>query len=75
MTNFLYLLADLLSTEVMNLMTNCAKYESKEIDIDDIDGGTSEVPVDCDEDYLIGMAYVAQCHTFSRFVDLEKYST
>mgnify|MGYP001626936825 CR=1 FL=1 len=59
----------------MKLYSNCAKYLNKEIDIEEIDGGTSEVAVDCDEDYLIGMAYVAQCHTFSRYVNLEKYST
>ncbi len=43
----------------MKLFSNCAKYLNKEIDVEEIDGGTSEVAVECDEDYLVGMAYVA----------------
>ena len=70
---FLYLSADMLSEEVMSLFTNCGKYEGREIQADQIDGGTSEIAVDCEEDYLVGMAYVAECHTFSSYVNLENF--
>ena len=63
----------MISEEVMKIFTNCAKFHGEEFDIDNVDGGTSEIAVDCDEDYLVGMAYVADCHTFVREVNLEKF--
>mgnify|MGYP007004898284 CR=1 FL=1 len=36
-----------------------------------VDGGECEVKVTCDEDYLVAMAYVADCHTYKRDVTLE----
>ena len=65
--------ADMISEEVMKIFTNCAKFYGEDFDTDNVDGGTSEIAVDCDEDYMIGMAYVADCHTFVREVNLEKF--
>ena len=69
----LFYLADLLSEEVMKIFTNRALYFGEQFDIDMVDGGTSEVCVRCDEDYMVAMAYVAECHTFQREVNLEKF--
>lgn len=57
----------------MKIFTNKALYFGEEFDIDMVDGGTSEVCVTCEEDYMIAMAYVAECHTFKREVNLEKF--
>ena len=56
--------ADIISEEVMKIFENCAKYFDESFDIEKIDGGTSEVFVSCDEDYLVGMAYIADCMTY-----------
>lgn len=63
----------MLSEEVMNILTNRALYFGEDFDIDMVDGGTSEVCVSCDEDYMVAMAYVADCHTFQKEVNLEKF--
>lgn len=63
----------MISEEVMKIFTNCAKFFGEEFDPELIDGGTSEIAVDCDEDYMVGMAYVADCHTYKREVNLEKF--
>lgn len=65
--------ADVLSEEVMKIFTSCAKIYGEEFDIEMVDGGTSEVAVNCEEDYLVAMAYVADCHTYKREVNLEKF--
>ena len=59
----------------MQLFFNCAKYFGEEIqDEEEIDGGTGEIEVTCEEDYLVGMAYIADCHTYKREVQLEKFN-
>ena len=65
--------ADLLSEEIIKIFTNRALHFGEQFDIDMVDGGTSEVCVVCDEDYMVAMAYVADCHTFQREVNLEKF--
>ena len=57
----------------MKILTDRALYFGEEFDIDMVDGGTSEVCVVCDEDYMVAMAYVADCHTFQKEVNLEKF--
>lgn len=66
-------LADMISDEVTKIFTNCAKYFGEDFDIDMVDGGTSEVAVTCEEDYMVAMAYIADCHTYRREVNLEKF--
>jgi len=53
--------ADIISEEVMRIFGNCAKYFGEEFDMENVDGGTSEIFVVCEEDYMVGMAYVADC--------------
>ena len=69
----LFCAADIISEEVMKIFTNCAKYFGEEFDIENVDGGTSEIFVTCEEDYMVGMAYVADCATYKRNIDLEKF--
>lgn len=66
--------ADMISEEVMKLFTNVAAYFGQEFDIEMVDGGTCEVCVACEEDYMVAMAYIADCHTFRREVCLEKFN-
>ena len=63
----------MISGEVIKIFTNCAKYFGEEFDVGMVDGGTSDICVDCEEDYMVGMAYVADCHTYKRDVNLEKF--
>lgn len=58
----------------MKIFAKCAQHFGEEFDIDNVDGGTSEIFVQCEEDYLVGMAYIADCHTYKRVVDLEKFN-
>ena len=57
----------------MKIFTNIALYQGEEFDVEQIDGGTSEVAVTCEEDYMVAMAYVADCHTFDREINLELF--
>ena len=57
----------------MKIFATCARYYKEEFDVENVDGGTSEIFVSCDEDYMIAMAYIADCHTYKRDVDLEKF--
>ena len=57
----------------MKLFENRAMYFGQDFDIDMVDGGTSEVCVHAEEDYMIAMAYVADCHTYNREVELDKF--
>ena len=61
----------MISEEVMKIFTNCARFFEEEFTADMVDGGTHEVCVSCDEDYMVAMAYVADCHTYKREVNLE----
>ena len=63
----------MISEEVMKIFTNIALYQGEEFDVEQIDGGTSEVAVTCEEDYMVAMAYVADCHTFDREINLEHF--
>ena len=63
----------MISEEVMKIFTNIALYQGEEFDVEQIDGGTSEVAVTCEEDYMVAMAYVADCHTFDREINLELF--
>ena len=54
----------MISENVMKIFENRALYFGEEFDIDMVDGGTSEVCVTCEEDYMVAMAYVADCHTY-----------
>ena len=64
-------IADMISEEVLKIFTSCASYFGEEFTTDMVDGGTHEVCVSCDEDYMVAMAYVADCHTYKREVQLE----
>ena len=57
----------------MTIFEECATNFREEFDMENVDGGTCEIFVNCDEDFMIGMAYVADCHTYKRHVDLEKF--
>ena len=57
----------------MKIFTNCAKFQDEEFDIEMVDGGTCEVCVSCEEDYMVAMGYVADCHTYKRVVNLENF--
>ena len=57
----------------MKIFTNCAKFQDEEFDIEMVDGGTCEVCVSCEEDYMVAMGYVAYCHTYKRVVNLENF--
>ena len=63
----------MISEEVMKIFSNVAKYFGDELNMDNVDGGTAEIFVTCEEDYMVGMAYVADCHTYKWGVDLEKF--
>ena len=63
--------ADMISEEVIKIFTNCAKSFGEEFRAEMVDGGTCEVCVSCEEDYMVAMAYVADCHTYKREVNLE----
>ena len=63
--------ADMISEEVLKIFTCCASYFGEQFNADMVDGGTHEVCVRCDEDYMVAMAYVADCHTYKREVNLE----
>ena len=58
----------------MKIFTNIATYFGEEFDVEMIDGGTSEVAVTCEEDYMVAMAYVADCHTYAREINLELFN-
>jgi len=61
----------MISEEVMKIFTNCSKFFSEPFDGSMVDGGTCEVCVSCEEDYMVAMAYVADCHTYKREVNLD----
>ena len=61
----------MISEEVMKIFTNCARFIDEEFTADMVDGGTHEVCVSCEEDYMVAMAYVADCHTYKREVNLD----
>ena len=48
--------ADIISEEVMKIFATCAKHWGETFDVENVDGGTSEIAVSCDEDYLVSMA-------------------
>jgi hypothetical protein len=45
-----------------------------DFDVDNIDGGIESVCVQCEEDYLIAMAYIGECFTFKRAIDLQTFN-
>ena len=61
----------MISDEVVNIFENAAKFNNNEFQEDDVDGGIQSVCVSCEEDYMIAMAYIADCFTFNRNIDLE----
>ena len=61
----------MISEEVLKIFSNCARFIDEEFSPDMVDGGTHEVCVSCEEDYMVAMAYVADCHTYKREVNLE----
>ena len=69
----LFFAADVISEQVIKIFTNCAKYSGEEFVTDNIDGGESEIEFACEEDFMVGMAYIAECMTYKRKVDLEKF--
>lgn len=65
-----------ISEEILNLLENAAKLTTKKgvlFNEDQVDGGVETVSVECEEDYLIAMMYIAECFTFNRTVDLETF--
>lgn len=65
--------SEILSEEVITLFANIAKLQGRPFDEGDINGGSDELEITCDEDYLVGIAYVADCHTFARETDLDNF--
>ena len=66
-----------ISEEVLNLLDNAARITTKKdvvFNEDDVDGGVESVCVECEEDYLISMIYIAECFTFNRAIDLETFN-
>ena len=63
----------MISEECMKIFEECAPHFGEEFNMENVDGGTCEIFVNCDEDLMVGMAYVADCHTYKRRVDLEKF--
>ena len=57
----------------MKIFTNCAKFYGEDLDVDQVDGGSFEICVDCEEDYMVVMAYVASCHPFNRVLNLATF--
>jgi hypothetical protein len=39
-----------------------------------VDGGLKQVCCNCEEDYLVAMAYIAEQFTFKRTIDLERFN-
>ena len=66
-----------ISEEILNLLENAASITTKDgivFNEDNVDGGVESVSVECEEDYLIAMMYIAECFTFNRTVDLETFN-
>ena len=51
-----------------------SKISEVEFAEDQIDGGVEGICVSRDEDMLVAMCYIAECHTFNRPIDLEVFS-
>lgn len=67
----------MISEEILNLLENAASLTTKSgvvFNEDVVDGGVESVSVECEEDYLIAMLYIAECFTFNRSVDLETFN-
>ena len=64
----------MISDEVVNIFENAARCNGDDFQEDDVDGGIQSVCVACEEDYMIAMAYIADCCTFSRNIDLETFN-
>ena len=45
--------------------------KAKKFDETQVDGGVQPVCVNCEEDYLVTMAFIAEQYTFKRAIDLE----
>ena len=48
--------------------------DETEFDEEQIDGGVEMVCVENNEDLFVAMAYIAECYTFNRNVDLELFN-
>jgi len=59
---------------VVNIFTAVAAKDGVEFNDGMVDGGLNAVCVTCEEDYMIAMVYIADCHTFKRNVDLETFN-
>ena len=66
--------AEAISDEVVNIFENASKFTNADFHEDDVDGGIQSVCVSCEEDYMISMAYIADCFTFNRNIDLETFN-
>jgi hypothetical protein len=63
-----------ISDTVLHMMDMASKIQDLEFTEDQIDGGVSGVCVSREEDMLVAMCYIAECHTFNRPVDLEIFN-
>ena len=73
----LIFLDQVISEEILNLLENAAHLSTRKgvrFNEDDVDGGVESVCVECEEDYLIAMLYIAECYTFNRGIDLETFN-
>lgn len=66
--------ADLISNECVTIFEHAAVFKDEEFNDEEVDGGIQEVCVDCEEDYLVSMAYIADCYTYNRVIDLETFN-
>ena len=66
--------AEDISYQVVKILESAAKHTGDDFEENDVDGGIQSVCVACEEDYLIAMAYIADCYTFNRNIDLETFN-
>ena len=64
----------MISEEVLSILDIAARLNGRTFNDADIDGGVESVCVSCEEDYLVAMAYIAECNTFRRNIDLEAFN-
>lgn len=64
----------MISEEILNVLDLASKLSNGSFNENEVDGGVETICVQCEEDYLIAMAYIAECFTFKRNIDLETFN-
>lgn len=63
-----------ISNTVLHMMDLASKIQELEFKEDQIDGGVEGVCLSRDEDMLVAMCHIAECHTFNKPIDLDIFS-